>query len=94
VWGSKVRSIIAGTSFDLRQIGTGLGGLLFVQLDRRAISEPFRFNVVTVLISGIRLAPTNGSDEQFTSNVLAIFAGSAIGTALLAFELLKTWGLA
>jgi hypothetical protein len=24
----------------------------------------------------------------------AIFSGSAIGTALLAFELLKTWGLA
>jgi hypothetical protein len=24
----------------------------------------------------------------------AIFASSAIGTALLAFELLKTWGLA
>jgi hypothetical protein len=35
-----------------------------------AISEPFRFNVVTVLISGIGLAPTKGSDEQFTSNVL------------------------
>jgi hypothetical protein len=57
-----------------------------------AISEPFRVDYGSD--SGIMLAPTNGSDEQFTSNVWAIFASSAFGTASLAFELLKTWGLA
>jgi hypothetical protein len=34
------------------------------------IPEPFGFSVVTILISGKRLAATKGSDEQFTGNVL------------------------
>jgi hypothetical protein len=55
------------------------------------ISERFRFSVVTLLVSGIRAHPMQGySPVAYWS----IFSGSAIGTALLAPELLKTWGLA
>jgi hypothetical protein len=65
-----------------------------VALIEVTIPEPFGFSVVTILISGkgwpLQRARMNNSPVMYW----AVFASSAIGTALLAFELLKTWGLA
>jgi hypothetical protein len=52
----------------------------------------FRFNVVTVLTSGITLIPNGQVTMSYPPVFWIIFVGSAIGTALLAFEALKTWG--
>ena len=57
-----------------------------------AILELFRFNLVRVLVLGIGANPS--VKEYSPAMYWAIFSSSAIGTAFLAFELLKTWGLA